>query len=354
MCSTEIMEQQINPANQRAIPPLSDALGETLYALRLNGLMYANSDLSGTWGIDMPLMAGKMQFHIVTQGACWLCFPDHEPVLLKPGELALMPRGEGHQIACDPQQPCVPFFDIPISKLSERFEYMRYCGANHRLEDLKEGDGDGNKAEKEEEKIETRITCGVLSFDHVAGQKLITQLPSVIHVQDEGSDLPHQIQMLVNMMAAEAATMAVGGETVIAHLADIIVIQALRYWLEHAPEASKGWLGALKDPKIGKALAAMHAHPESPWTVDQLAQQAGMSRSGFSARFSEVIGTSAKQYLTEWRMSLARIRILQSQVTLGDLAEELGYQSEAAFSRAYKRVFGVPPLRAVQGFPEGP
>jgi AraC-like DNA-binding protein len=123
------------------------------------------------------------------------------------------------------------------------------------------------------------------------------------------------------------------------------VIQAIRYWIAHAPEANQGWIGALKDPKLSKALAAIHAHPESSWTVERLAEQAGMSRSGFSARFTEVIGISAKQYLTEWRMNLARMKISQTQVTLADLAEQLGYQSEAAFSRAYKRVFGVPPLR---------
>ncbi len=131
----------------------------------------------------------------------------------------------------------------------------------------------------------------------------------------------------------------------ISNLADIIVIQAIRHWIDHAPEANVGWLGALKNPKIGKALAVIHAQPEKNWTVESLAQHAGMSRSGFSAKFSEIIGTSAKQYLTEWRMSLARMKILQSPVLLVDLAEELGYKSEAAFSRAYKRIFGVPPLR---------
>lgn len=319
------------PVAHRDIPVLSDALGETLYALRLNGLMYANSELTAPWGVEMPPMAGKMMFHIVTQGQCWLNFPNHPPVLLQPGELALMPRGEGHSISSEApsqqQSPCEPFFDIPITKLSERFEYMRYGGG-----------GD-----------ETRVTCGVLSFDQVAGQKLINQLPAVIHMQQHSdnptSQLPAQIKSLIQLMSDEAFAMAPGGETVIAHLADIIVIQAIRYWVAHEAEAGKGWLGALKDPKIGKALAAIHAHPESDWTVDRLAQQAGMSRSGFSARFSEVIGTSAKQYLTEWRMSLARIKIMQTSTTLADLAETLGYQSEAAFSRAYKRVFGESPMR---------
>lgn len=307
----------------RTVPDATDTLGETLYSLRLNGLVYAQSELSAPWGIAMPRMDGKMMFHIVTQGGCWLRFHDKQSVYLKPGELALLPRGEGHLIASDEQQACQPFFDIPVSKLSERFEFMRYGGG-----------GD-----------ETLLICGVLSFDHVAGQKLVAQLPQLIHMTSSNGVLPGQLQPLVQLMADEARALCPGGETVIAHLADIIVIQAIRYWIEHAPEATKGWLGALKDPKIGKALAVIHAHPEKTWTVDRLADQAGMSRSGFSARFSEVIGTSVKQYVTEWRMSLARMKIMHSPVALADLAEELGYQSEAAFSRAYKRVIGVPPLR---------
>ncbi len=312
---------------QRTIPESADTLGETLYSLRLDGLMYAQSELSAPWGIEMPPMSGKMMFHIVTEGGCWLRFPDHEAVFVQPGELVLLLKGEGHSIASAENLACQPFFDIPVSQLSERFEFLRYGGG-----------GDV-----------TRLTCGVLSFDHVAGAKLISQLPQLIHMKSHNGVLPARLQSLVQLMAEEARALSAGGETVVAHLADIIVIQAIRYWVEHSPEANKGWLGALKDPKIGKALAVIHAHPESAWTVDRLAQHAGMSRSGFSARFTEVIGTSVKQYVTEWRMSLARMKIMQSPIALADLAEALGYQSEAAFSRAYKRVIGAPPLRQKQG-----
>lgn len=320
---------------QREIPTSSDPLGETLYSLRLNGLVYANSELTAPWGIEMPPMSGKMMFHIVTQGGCWLRFHDRESIYLHPGELALIPKGEGHYIAHDEHQACEPFFDIPVTKLSERFEFMRYGGEL----------GEDGKAIHEE----TRLTCGVLGFDQLAAQKLVSQLPQVIHISNDSGKLPGQLQALIQLMEQEAVTLAPGGETVMAHLADIIVIQAIRSWINDSPAASKGWLGALKDPKLGKALAAIHAHPESNWTVDRLATQAGMSRSGFSARFSDVIGTSVKHYLTEWRMNLARMKIMQSHTTLAELAEELGYQSEAAFSRAYKRVFGVPPLRQKSG-----
>ena len=315
----------MNAPYTRDIPSTTDTLGESLYLLRLNGSLYCQSDLSAPWGIEMPPLAGKMMFHIVVHGECWLSVPGNPVVHLKPGELTLVPRGEGHSIASSNSVDCVNLFDIPVTNLSERFEYMRYGG---------EGD-------------KTLLTCGVVSFDHVAGRKLIEQLPPMIHIKNSDAELNESIKHSIALMATEAQSLRTGGETIMAHLADIIVIHAIRYWIEKAPEAQKGWLGALKDPKVGKALAAIHAQPECAWTVDNLAQTAGMSRSGFSARFSEIIGTSVKQYLTEWRMNLARAKIMTTSISLGELAEELGYQSEAAFSRAYKRVMGESPVRHI-------
>jgi AraC-like DNA-binding protein len=274
--------------------------------------------------MDMPPLEGKMMFHIITKGGFWLRFSDHDDVYLKSGDIALLPRGEGHQIAYDQTIECKPFFDIPVTQISERFELIRYGG-----------DGEG-----------TSLTCGVLSFDSLAAQKLVSKLPSLILMKSEDALLPGSLQVLIQLMEEEAATLCAGGETVLANLADIVVIKAIRHWIEHSPEANQGWLRALKDRKIGKALALMHAHPESAWTLESLADQVGMSRSGFSARFTEVVGLSAKQYLTEWRMGMARMKIMHSSVSLIELAEKFGYTSEAAFSRAYKRVFGVPPLRA--------
>jgi AraC-like DNA-binding protein len=130
---------------------------------------------------------------------------------------------------------------------------------------------------------------------------------------------------------------------VITHLADILIIQALRTWIDSAPEANRGWLAALRDKQLGRALAAIHREPEKSWTVESLASLAGMSRSGFSARFTQLVGESAKRYLTRWRMQLARAQLQQTPDTLAVLADRLGYQSEAAFCRAFKREFGVPP-----------
>ena len=310
-------------SSERAVPQTADPLGEALYSLRLNGVVYANSELSAPWGLAMPAMPGNLMFHIVTQGACWLRVDDQKPLSLNAGDLVLLPKGQGHEIASGEAIRCEPFFDIPVTRISERFEFMSYGGGGEQ----------------------TKLTCGVVSFDHHAGEKLVAHLPQVIQVRGQDGALPSSIQALLNLMSHEARYAALGGDTVISHLADIIVIHAIRYWIESSPQANEGWLGALQDPKLGRALGLIHSRPESAWTVDTLAKEAGMSRSGFSSRFTELVGVSVKQYLTEWRMGLARMKLLQSPVSLTELAEELGYQSEAAFSRAYKRIMGTPPIR---------
>jgi AraC-like DNA-binding protein len=126
-------------------------------------------------------------------------------------------------------------------------------------------------------------------------------------------------------------------------LVDILIIQAIRSWIDSAPEAERGWLAALRDNRVGRALAAMHRESEKDWNVASLAKEVGMSRSGFSARFTDLVGESVMCYLTQWRMQLARVQLQETSAPLSVLADRLGYQSEAAFCRAFKRVFGVPP-----------
>ncbi len=183
--------------------------------------------------------------------------------------------------------------------------------------------------------------CGV-RFDHVAAHRLIELLPRVLHVEtwdQEGGSL----QNTVRFISREAKEMRPGGETVITRLADILVIQAIRSWIDSVPEADRGWLAALRDEQLGRALTSIHREPEREWTVASLAKEAGMSRSGFSARFTYLVGESAMHYLTQWRMHLARAHLREKSEPLSVLAGRLGYQSEAAFCRAFKRMFGVPP-----------
>jgi len=314
---------------EREITGFSDPLGETLHLLRLNGSLYCRSELRAPWGVDMPAFEGHMMFHIVTSGHCWLEVDDEETRLLQQGSLTLIPHGIGHRICSGPMAEAKPLFDIPVEQVSDRYEIMRYGG-------------DGDLAQ---------LTCGVVSFDHVAGRQLVAQLPKILQVETWNDEEGSWLQSTLRFIAREARELRPGGETVITHLADILIIQAIRTWIDSAPEANQGWLSALRDKQVGRALAAIHRAPEKHWTVGSLAKEAGMSRSGFSARFTSLVGESAKRYLTRWRMQIARAQLAETTDSLALLSERFGYQSEAAFCRAFKRVFGVPPgsFRATKG-----
>ena len=302
-------------------PAANDPLGEVLHHLRLDGSLYCRSVLSGPWSLAMPVLPGKMMFHIVTAGQCWLQLEGEAPVLLSQGALALVPHGQGHTLSSDTQLTPTPLFEADVQVISERYETLEING----------------------EGATTELTCGVLGFDQVAGRPLIEELPPLVLLNRLEQSSERWLASTLAFIATEARQLKPGGETVITHLADILVIQLIRHWMEQLPQQTQGWISALRDKPIGMALRAMHQQPEKHWTVDSLAQLCGISRSGFSARFTQLVGYSAKQYLTRWRMHLAYQRLRERKAPLIELAEGLGYQSEAAFSRAFKRVMGVSP-----------
>lgn len=260
-------------------------------------------------------------FHIVTAGRCQLEVKGAEPRLLQQGSLALVPHGAGHLIRSGPEADAEPLFDIPVERVSDRYEIMRHGGG-----------GDF-----------THLTCGVVRFDHVAAEHLIAQLPPVLQVDSWDDDAGGWLQSTLRFISREAKELRPGGETVITRLADILVIQMIRSWIDSAPEADQGWLAALRDEQVGRALSSIHREPEREWTVASLAKEAGMSRSAFSARFTSLVDESAMRYLTRWRMRLARTHLRETSEPLSVLAGRVGYESEAAFCRAFKRTFGVPP-----------
>ena len=308
-------------STSRNIPDFSDPLGETLHLLRLTGTLYCRSELTAPWGVDLPAFDGCMMFHVVTAGHCWLEVEGDEPRLLQQGSLTLVPHGHGHCIRSKPTDEAVPLFDIPVEQISDRYEVMRHGGGGEL----------------------THLTCGVVRFDHIAGQRLIALLPRVLQIDAWAEEEGNWLQSTLRFIAREARELRPGGETVITHLADILIIQAIRSWIDSSPDADRGWLAALRDEHVGKALAAIHRAPEKDWSVASLAKEVGMSRSGFSARFSNLVGESAMRYLTHWRMQLARVQLQETSDSLSVLADRLGYKSEVAFCRAFKRVFGESP-----------
>lgn len=299
------------------LPESTDPLGETLHMLRLTGTLYCRGEFTAPFSIEIPDLEGVMTFLVVTSGLCWLQVADAEPRLLNQGNLALIPHGVSHIVSSDPGLRPDPLFDLPVEKISDRYEHMRHGGGGEL----------------------TQTMYGVIRFDDIAAQHLLRLLPQTIYIDGWHDDAGGWLQSTLRFIASEAASLKPGGETVITRLADVVVIQAIRSWLEHSPEADQGWLGALRDRQIGRALALIHRDPASDWGVATLADAVAMSRSAFSARFTQLVGEPPGRYLTEWRMQLARVRLLDSTIPVAAVAAELGYQSEAAFCRAFKRTF---------------
>lgn len=303
------------------IPETSDPLAETLHMLRLTGSLYCRGMFTAPWAIAVPRLEGVMTFLVVTSGACWLRLEGLEPRLMQQGSLVLIPHSTPHVISSAPDLAGDPLFDLPVEKVSERYEIMRHGGGGEL----------------------TRTMYGVVRFDDVAAEHLLGLLPQMISIDSWDDRTGGWLQSTLRFIANEAASLKPGGETVITRLSDVVVIQAIRSWLETAATSETGWLAALRDPQIGRSLALMHRQPGNDWSVETLAARAGMSRSAFAARFSDLVGETPLKYLTEWRMRLARSRLIETNDALAAISMDLGYQSEAAFCRAFKRVFGRPP-----------
>jgi AraC-like DNA-binding protein len=189
----------------------------------------------------------------------------------------------------------------------------------------------------------TGLLCAVVRFDHPAARRLAALLPRVLVVDASSAPQAEWMQGTLRFMAAEARALRPGGETVVTRLADVLVIQTIRSWIEHDPAAQTGWLGALRDRQVGPAIALIHRNPAWPWSVASLAAEVAMSRSAFAARFAALVGEPPMRYLARWRMQVARASLAEDDAPVGELGRRLGYESEAAFNRAFKWLVGVPP-----------
>ena len=303
--------------------PPPDPLGEALHFLRMTGAFYSRAELTAPWGMTLTPMPRHLWFHVVVNGRVLLETDDAEPLWLQPGDLALVPHGDGHRLRSQPGAPVPDVMDLDLEHLSERYEVIHH--------------GDGGSP--------TTLVCGAVRFDHPAARHMVDVLPALIAVDSSDTSRVHRMHSAVQLMAAEAREFRPGGEAVITRLADILVIQVIRTWIDTDPAARTGWLGALQDAQVGLALAMIHRDPARDWTVASLAQELAMSRSAFAARFTELVHEPVMQYVTRWRMQLAASALATEDVTVGELAYRLGYRSEAAFARAFKRVIGLSPGR---------
>ncbi|KIP51652.1 AraC family transcriptional regulator [Leucobacter komagatae] len=297
-------------------------LSRVLHTLRMRGTFYCQAELRRPWALSMPAVAESVSFHVVMAGSGCLRVAASEPVELREGDLALVPHGRGHDLLSAPGTGTGPRVDLlPQHYLSEHYSRLEYGGGG----------------------TPTQLVCGVVACDSAAARELMPSLPEVMVIRrNEGSSVS-AVRDALRLMASELSHPQLGGEAVATRLADILVVLALRDWLAANPSLASGWLRAIQDEHIGRALDAIHDDPGHSWSVDDLAKLATMSRSSFSARFTELVGVSPISYLTRWRMNIARSRLAEDDVQVSVIAAELGYRSEAAFHRAFVRLTGLTP-----------
>jgi AraC-like DNA-binding protein/mannose-6-phosphate isomerase-like protein (cupin superfamily) len=305
-----------------AIPSV-EPVGEMLQSLRMSGALYCQSELSTPWGLSLPSMPDCLMFHIVVAGRCRIRIEGIDDRVLEPGDLVVVPHGQGHALSSGPGVSAARLFDLQRDRLSERYELLRHGGGGEL----------------------TSLLCGVVRVGHEAARRLVNQLPPVITVQASAS--PSQWMLdTVRLLCTEARELRPGGETIITRLGDVVVIHAIRSWIEAEPSARTGWLGALRDQQIGRALSAIHRHPHRRWTIASLAATAAMSRSAFAARFTRLLSEAPMAYVARSRMHAALARLEEDDAPPAAIAGEFGYRSEAAFFRAFKRVTGQTPGQA--------
>ena len=299
--------------NAVTVPAVADALRD----IAITGVFYCPSYLREPWGGTVPPMPGCVWFHAVTSGRCELVVDD-DRFQLQSGDLALVPHGAGHRIeAGSPSEyPSIP--DLPHQEQSDNYAVLHY----------------GNDGPL------TELVCGGLRLEHPSARRLLDGLPLVVHVRTVRRTV---LGATLDLLAEEVRDREVGSEAVISRLCDILVIQAIRHWMTSGEATASGWLRAMGDPQVGPALAALHAAPAAPWTVGSLASRAAMSRSAFAARFRELLGQPVMGYLTELRMQLAVDLLHRSDRTVAEVATAVGYESDASFSRVFKRHLGTSP-----------
>jgi AraC-like DNA-binding protein len=314
-----------------------DALSDVLRIVQLSGAVFLHGEFTTPWCLIshadselctayLPRSDRVVSYHLITHGSCWASLADdeHSAIRLEAGDLVVVPQGESHLLGSDLALDPKPSAPLLAEKL-----------AGHPGEVMRVMYGGGGEA--------TRMVCGFLTCDGVLSNPLLTSLPRIFKVDVSRSVESAWLASALSFAVAEAAQPRAGTTTVLAKLSELLFVDAMRRCVDTLPENEKGWLAALRDRYVGPALSRLHAQPAHPWTVDELACEVGLSRSALAQRFTDLLGQPPMQYLSHWRLQMAARQLRSSRKSLAEVADAVGYESEAAFSRAFKREFGLPP-----------
>ncbi len=309
------------PSATTAPPSLTmDALSEVLQDFRLTGVSYGRCELREPWGLFFAEQK-LLRFHFVSEGTCWLHTEANGWQELREGDLVLLPQGVAHKLAANPDTEC--------GRTLEGCQITAFGGNVCSV--VQPGDG-----------VTTTLFSGSMELGSLALHPLLELMPAVLKGRDVASKDP-VVKPLLESMTVEAAQPRMGSATILSRMADLVAARLIRCWADTAPDSTTGWLAAIRDTSIGRALAAIHRDPGSNWTLERLAAVAGQSRSVFAERFSALMGEGPAHYLGRWRMQLAHAWLAGEGLAVADVAFRLGYESEASFSRAFKRIVGKPP-----------
>ncbi len=300
-----------------------DALSQVLDAVKLRGSIYFHTHFSPPWGVRVPAYGRVARFHMALRGDCWLRVKGSQQALrLATGDLAVIPHGAEHILSDAPDREA-----IDVDEVVQRSGYVGE-GA------LVYGD--------ENENLACKLFCGHFEFDEGTLHPILQSLPDVIHVPNTQSMNAYWLESMLRFVSAEITADRAGSEAIIHRLSEIVFIQVIRTFVDDVGDDA-GSLAAVLHPQFGRCLSKVHAAPEEQWTVETMASEAGMSRTVFAERFSALMGMTPLGYVTHWRMQQARRKLIDTELPLIEIAEGVGYGSEAAFSRAFKRQFDVTP-----------
>jgi AraC-like DNA-binding protein len=290
-------------------------------AVRLRSRVFCRSELKAPWGMALK-RSDYAHFHVIERGGAWLRIEGEEPVALAGGDLVVVPHGAGHTLTDSIHSKARPLAEMAGRRASEGgCVVMR-------------GGGEG---------AETQLVCGSFRFERREAHPLVELLPPLIHLRPAETPAAEWLEATLRFLAWETREARPGTETIVSRLTDVLFVQVLRAWIESLPEGHGGWMGALRDRQVGAALALVHRAPERDWTNASLAEAVGMSRSRFAARFTALVGEPPLAYVSRWRLETAAGLLQDSGLSLAEVAQHVGYESEAAFSKAFRRRFGAPP-----------
>jgi AraC-like DNA-binding protein len=315
-----------------------DPLSDVLRTVKLTGALFFLVDASLPWGVEVP-RAGDfssiilpraqhvVSYHIMLKGSGWANIPGGASTRFEAGDVLVFPHGDPYSMLSAPGQP--PEFDAKAT-----MAFFRDMAAGKLPFVSKEGGGGEPHCE---------FVCGFLGCDTRPFNPVLAALPRMLRVKRVGSGGNTLLSQLIGLTLAEARRPRLGGESIRLRLSELIFVEVMRQYLESLPAHETGWLSGMRDPSIGRILAMLHERPADPWTLNELARHAGMSRAALAARFTHVVGHAPMQYLTLWRMQIAARLLADSSMKVAAVGREIGYQSEAAFSRAFKKTVGVSP-----------